>query len=93
MEMRRPVVARHRALSGYINLRQGIAMQSLISSCQRRNRAVRSFRVVIDGRRRAMPWGSYTEREDAERVTRRLRSLGIHARVIAPDDLPLKGTR
>lgn len=42
------------------------------------------FLVVIDGRRSAMPWGKYSTWDAAEEDARKLRALGMSARVVAP---------
>ena len=44
------------------------------------------FLVVVDAKRHAMLWGSYPTQDSAEQSARRLRLLGLNARVVASDE-------
>jgi hypothetical protein len=44
------------------------------------------FLVVVDGKRDAMPWRRYPSYDAAEQSAKKLRLLGMAARVIRDDD-------
>jgi hypothetical protein len=44
------------------------------------------FLVVVDGKRDAMPWGKYPTQGDATCAAKKLRLLGMAARVVASEE-------
>jgi hypothetical protein len=47
---------------------------------------VMTYTVVVDGKRSGMPWGRYPTQGDATCAAKKLRALGMAARVVRDDE-------